>query len=142
MDSSAVRALCASLVVVASWGMRPASADEHPGAVIYREHCLRCHGENGVGTPAASAPLVGDRSIGQLSRYVADTMPEDDPTAVTGEAAARVAEWIHERFYSAVARDRHRPPRVDLARLTVGQHKQAIADLVAGFLPPPLCHNQ
>ena len=66
MASSAVRALCASLVVVASWGMRPASADEHPGAVIYREHCLRCHGENGVGTPAASAPLVGDRSIGQL----------------------------------------------------------------------------
>lgn len=110
MPSSLAPFLFAIVALVASAAMRPASADEHPGAAIYRQHCLRCHGENGVGTPAAPAPLVGDRSVGQLSRYVADTMPEDDPAAVTGEAAARVADWIHERFYSAVARDRHRPP--------------------------------
>lgn len=136
MAIPATRLLLAIVIVVASswpWG---AGADDHPGAAIYREHCLRCHGENGIGTPVAPAPLVGDRSVGQLTRYVADTMPEDDPEAVTGEAAARVAEWIHDRFYSAVARDRHRPPRVELARLTVGQHRNAIADLVSGFLPP------
>lgn len=108
-------------------------ADEHPGAAIYREHCLRCHGEQGKGTDEVPAPLVGDRSVDQLAGYVHDTMPEDDPTAVTGEAARLVSEWIHAGFYSALARERNRPARVDLARLTVRQHKNAIADLVAGF---------
>ena len=135
MPSALAPFLFAIVALVASAAMRPAVAEDHPGAAIYREHCLRCHGDNGVGTPSAPAPLVGDRSVGQLTRYVADTMPEDDPTAVTGEAAAAVAEWIHGRFYSTLARDRHRPARVELARLTVGQHQQAIADLVAGFLP-------
>jgi hypothetical protein len=137
MVSSPVRSLIAFVALVASTMIRPAVADDHPGAAIYREHCLRCHGDNGVGTPAAPAPLVGDRSVGQLARYVADTMPEDDPTAVIGDAAAAVAEWIHGRFYSALARDRHRPARVEISRLTVGQHQNAIADLVGGFLPPP-----
>ena len=136
MANSPARFVVAIVALVASSSMRPAVAEDHPGAAIYREHCLRCHGDNGVGTPAAPAPLVGDRSVGQLARYVADTMPEDDPTAVTGEAAAAVAEWIHGRFYSTLARDRHRPARVELARLTVGQHQNAIADLVAGFLAP------
>jgi cytochrome c len=133
MASSPVRFLIGVVAMVALAAIRPAMAEDHPGAAIYREHCLRCHGDNGVGTPAAPAPLVGDRSVGQLTRYVADTMPEDDPTAVTGEAAAAVAEWIHGRFYSTLARDRHRPARVELARLTVGQHQNAIADLVGAL---------
>lgn len=108
-------------------------ADEPPGAAIYREHCLRCHGEQGRGTDVVRAPLVGDRSVDQLAGYVHDTMPEDDPTAVTGAAARLVSEWIHAGFYSALARERNRPARVELARLTVRQHKNAIADLVAGF---------
>ena len=136
MPSSPAPFLFAIVALVASVAIRPAMAEDHPGAAIYREHCLRCHGDNGVGTPSAPAPLLGDRSVGQLTRYVADTMPEDDPTAVTGEAAAAVAEWIHGRFYSTLARDRHRPARVELARLTVGQYQNAIADLVGGFLAP------
>ena len=136
MPSSPAPFLFAVVALVASVAIRPAMAEDHPGAAIYREHCLRCHGDNGVGTPSAPAPLLGDRSVGQLTRYVADTMPEDDPTAVTGEAAAAVAEWIHGRFYSTLARDRHRPARVELARLTVGQYQNAIADLVGGFLGP------
>jgi hypothetical protein len=119
-------------------------AEDHPGAAIYREHCLRCHGEDGAGTEAVPAALAGDRSVDQLTGYVHDTMPEDDPTAVTGEAARLVSEWIHAGFYSAVARDRNRPARLDLARLTVRQHKNAIADLVAGFSgeqPPVTPHS-
>ena len=44
-----------------------ATADEPPGLVLYREHCVRCHGEGGVGTPDVPAPLVGDRSVNQLA---------------------------------------------------------------------------
>jgi len=84
------------------------AAADHPGLAVYREHCLRCHGENGAGTADVPAPLAGDRSVNQLAKYVHDTMPEDDPEAVTGDAARRVAEYIHGAFYSAVARDRQR----------------------------------
>ena len=114
-----------------------ATADEPPGLVIYREHCVRCHGEGGVGTPDVPAPLVGDRSVNQLAAYVDETMPEDDPTSVTGEAARQVAAYIHETFYSAVARDRNRPARADLQRLTVGQHQSVLADVVGSFRGPP-----
>lgn len=111
-----------------------ALADDHPGAAIYREHCLRCHGEGGVGTAAVPAPLAGERSIDQLATLIHDTMPEDDPSLVTGTEARQVAEWIHADFYSAVARDRNRPARMALSRLTVRQHKNAIADLLGSFL--------
>ena len=112
---------------------------DHPGLAIYREHCLRCHGENGAGTPELAAPLVGDRSVNQLTSYIHDTMPEDDPEAVTGDAARQVSEYIHAAFYSPVARDRHRPARVELARLTNGELRNSLADLVRSFrgnIPP------
>jgi mono/diheme cytochrome c family protein len=111
----------------------PASAADHPGLAVYREHCLRCHGEAGVGTKAVPDPLVGERSVNQLTAYIDETMPEDDPTKVTGAAARQVAEYIHANFYSPVARDRNRPARVELTRLTVRQYENVAADLVAGF---------
>ena len=55
---------------------------DHPGAGVYREHCQRCHGDRGQGTADVPTPLVGDRSVNQLAKYVHDTMPEDDPEAV------------------------------------------------------------
>jgi len=112
---------------------RPACAADHPGLAVYREHCLRCHGENGAGTADVPAPLAGDRSVNQLAKYVHDTMPEDDPEAVAGDAARQVAEYIHGAFYSAVARDRNRPARAELSRLTVRQYRNVVADLVASF---------
>jgi hypothetical protein len=116
-------------------GEPPASP---PGLAVYREHCLRCHGENGTGTADVPAPLVGDRSATQLANYIEDTMPEDDPEAVTGEAARQVAEYMHAAFYSAVARDRNRPPRAELARLTNRELRSTIVDLVQSFrgVPP------
>ncbi|MFM8985423.1 MAG: DUF1592 domain-containing protein [Planctomycetia bacterium] len=112
---------------------RCAAAAEHPGQAVYREHCVRCHGDGGAGTPEVPDPLVGDLSVNQLAAYVDETMPEDDPALVTGPAARAVAEYIHAAFYSPVARDRNRPARLELARLTVRQHRNAVADLVAGF---------
>ncbi|MEX0671313.1 MAG: DUF1592 domain-containing protein [Pirellulales bacterium] len=111
----------------------PAAAVDPPGLTVYREHCQRCHGENGGGTPDAPKPLVGDRSVNQLAAYVDETMPEDDPSQVTGDAARQVAEYIHKSFYSAVARDRNRPARVEFSRLTVRQYRTVVADLVASF---------
>ena len=111
----------------------PLNAEDHPGLAIYLEHCIRCHGENGSGTPDVPEPLVGDRSVNQLAAYIHETMPEDDPSKVTGDAARQVAEYIHGGFYSAVARDRNRPARVELARLTVRQYQNTAADLIASF---------
>lgn len=119
-------------LICAATVLADAPAD-HPGAGVYREHCLRCHGDQGAGTADVPAPLVGDRSVNQLAKYVHDTMPEDDPDAVTGDAARQVAEYIHGAFYSAVARDRNRPARVELARLTNRELQNTLADLVRSF---------
>ena len=56
---------------------------------------------------------------------------------MSGEAAWQVADYIHRSFYSAVARDRHRPARVELSRLTVRQHRHALADIVGSFRDEP-----
>jgi hypothetical protein len=125
--SDMIRAVCLALVATA------AMATEHPGLAIYKEHCGRCHGETGGGTTDVPEPLVGDRSVNQLAAYIDETMPEDDPSKVTGEAARQVAEYMHGAFYSPVARDRNRPARVELSRLTVRQYQNTVADLIASF---------
>ena len=136
MASSRIVRKLALLALALAGGLSPwspAVAVDPPGLTVYREHCQRCHGENGGGTPEAPKPLVGDRSINQLAAYVDETMPEDDPSQVTGDAARQVAEYIHKSFYSAVARDRNRPARVEFSRLTVRQYRAVVADLVASF---------
>ena len=125
--------LMPAALAVAALACWQAPAADHPGLAIYREHCARCHGETGAGTQDVPDPLVGDRSVNQLAAYIDETMPEDDPSQVTGEAARQVAEYMHGAFYSAVARDRNRPARVELSRLTVRQYQNTAADLVAGF---------
>ena len=119
-----------AIAVFACWH---ACAADHPGLAIYKEHCGRCHGDAGVGTTDVPDPLFGDLSVNQLAAYIDETMPEDDPSKVTGPEAQQVAEYIHGAFYSAVARDRNRPARVDLSRLTVRQYRNVVADLVASF---------
>ncbi len=110
-----------------------AMGGEQSGLAIYRTHCQRCHGEGGKGTPGVPQPLAGDLSVAQLARSIDETMPEDDPKKVVGDDARRVAEYIHASFYSAIARDRNRPAREELSRLTVRQFENAIADLVGSF---------
>ena len=112
------------------------NAAEHPGLVIYRKHCSQCHGEGGRGTDDYPDQLLGSLSINQLAAYIEKTMPEGDPSLVTGEAARKVAEAIHASFYSTIARERDRPVRTELSRLTVRQMRSTLTDLVGSFRSP------
>jgi hypothetical protein len=122
---------------------RCALAEENlAGEQIFASKCVRCHGSEGAGTEEHSTPLEGDYSPAQLAEIIGETMPEDDPGSLTAAEARSVAEYIHTSFYSAVARERHRPARIALARLTVAQYRHAVADLFAGFSPPAKASNE
>ena len=115
-------------------GVSASADDPLTGAQIYTQMCARCHGAKGQGTDLTqNHPLIGDKSVGQLTRLIEKTMPEDDVGSCVGEEAARVAVYIHETFYSATARARNEVARVELARLTVPQYRNAVADLIGSF---------
>jgi hypothetical protein len=80
--------------------------------------------------------LAGDRSVAQLSRLIAKTMPEDEPGTCVGEDAEKVAGYIYDNFYSKAAQAKNKPPRIELSRLTVRQYRNAVADLVGSFIGP------
>jgi cytochrome c553 len=102
-----------------------------PGQLLYQKQCLRCHGPQGEGVKKKYAsPLEGDKSVQQLTKQIQKTMPEDAPESLSAEEAEQVAKYIHEAFYSKIARERNRPARIDLARLTVRQYKLAVADVI------------
>ena len=104
------------------------------GAEIYIEMCVRCHGPNGEGVADKhDEPLYGDRTLKSLSRNIQRTMPEDQDIKCTTEEAEKVAAYIYEKFYSPAARARLNPPKIDLARLTVSQYQNSVADLVGSF---------
>src|SRR5437868_4769320 len=63
------------------------AADGRTGEQIYTEQCASCHGKQGEGSKEYGHPLVGDKSVGQLAKYIAKSMPEDDPGTCVGEAA-------------------------------------------------------
>ena len=104
------------------------------GEVVYREECLRCHGPMGQGVAGKSdEPLVGEKSVAFLAKYVAKDMPEDDPGALSQAESLASAEFIHKAFYSAEARARNNPPRLELAHLTDRQYRESITDLLGSF---------
>ncbi len=111
-------------------------AEELTGVQVYRQMCARCHGAAGEGSKKEyPQPLIGKRSLESLARYIAKEMPEDDPGKLK---AARRKMWppmSSTAFYSPEAQARQKPPRLELARLTVRQYRDAIADLIAGFRP-------
>ncbi len=110
------------------------AADGPTGEQIYRKGCASCHGANGEGTKEDYPhPLAGNRSVAQLTALIAKSMPKDEPGTCTGADAAKVATYIYDSFYSKEARERNKPPRVELSRLTVRQYQNAVADLVASF---------
>ncbi len=110
------------------------AAEIATGERIYRAMCASCHGPTGEGTKVHfPRPLIGDQSVSQLAKLIARTMPEDDPGACIGADANKVAAYIYDAFYSTTARERNRPARIELARLTVRQYRNAAADLVDGF---------
>src|SRR5262249_11791184 len=50
------------------------AADDTGGEKIYRELCARCHGTKGEGSEDHKKPLIGDRSVAQLAKYIAKSM--------------------------------------------------------------------
>ncbi len=107
------------------------------GQTIYAESCAGCHGEKGQGVEDGYAePLVGDLSIGELSKRVTETMPEGEPELCVAEDANAVAAYIHHAFYSEAARIRNRPPSIATTHLTSNQLRQSLADLYARFSGP------
>lgn len=128
------------LVLVAVWVcllLAPSSAraNDVTGEQIYKMKCASCHGAKGEGTnDNYPQPLEGDRSVAQLTKYIAKSMPKEGPKC-TAQEAEKVSSYIFEAFYSKLAQARNRPPRIDLSRLTVRQYRNAIADLVGTFRP-------
>ena len=115
------------------WGGVSARGEELPGKVLFAAHCARCHGADGNGTEEHPEALRGDLSVAQLADVIQLTMPEDDPESLSAKDARAIAEYIHHSFYSPVAESRNKPPRIELARLTVRQHRRALADLIGSF---------
>jgi len=110
------------------------------GEKIYAERCVRCHGVLGAGVDVEGGyarPLVGEKSVLQLARYIEKNMPDDAPGTCVGEEAEQVARYIHETFYSPIAAARNRAVRIEPARLTVSQYRNALADLVGTFRRAP-----
>lgn len=109
-------------------------ADPRLGEVVYREDCLRCHGPMGQGVAGKSdEPLLGEKSIAFLAKYIAREMPEDDPGTLSQAEALASAQYIHDAFYSAEARARNNPPRLELAHLTERQYRESVTDLLGSF---------
>jgi mono/diheme cytochrome c family protein len=114
-----------------------AEAALEAGEAVYRLRCASCHGASGEGVEGKHPqPLAGERSVAHLARFIEKSMPEDAPGTLAGEDAEKVARYIHEAFYSPIAQARRRPPSIDPARLTVRQHRNAVADLISSFRGP------
>lgn len=111
----------------------PCLANE-AGEQLYAQQCVRCHGQQGAGTEDYPSPLAGDLSVDQLAEQIRLTMPADNPESLTRDQAQNIARYVHDSFYSAIARARLEPPAIELARLTVNQYRQVTADLVGSFL--------
>ncbi len=125
---------CAFFVVLSI--PRISARGELTGEQVFRDQCARCHGNSGEGTKENYPdPLAGDKSVAQLTKYIHESMPDDADEKCSADDAAKVAPYIYDAFYSADARIRNKPARVELSRLTVRQHENAIADIIGSFRP-------
>jgi cytochrome c553 len=140
MKTHSIRLLCrrplisALALFMAVAGASFAAEPSRTGEQVYRQMCARCHGGNGQGTQKKyKQPLAGEKSLPDLVKYVAKSMPEDDPGTCTGEDAEKVAAYIYDAFYSKIAQARNKPARVELSRLTVAQYRNAVADVIGSL---------
>ncbi len=119
---------------VALWSVLPAVAEERSGEQLFKELCASCHGARGEGIKDKYAqPLIGERSLGELSEYIDKSMPEGEPEKCNAAESARIAKFMYDNFYSPAAQVRNKPARVELSRLTVRQYRQTVADLIGSF---------
>lgn len=111
------------------------------GQALFEQQCAQCHGVRGAGTDEYPDALRGELAPLQLAEQIRLTMPEDNPESLTADEARAVANYIHESFYASRGLVENEPPRVELARLTVRQHRRAVADLVGSFREPIHWHG-
>ena len=124
-------------LVAATFSVAAAAEDSDlTGEQIYTAQCARCHGSQGEGTKENQKQLAGDLSVAQLTEVVAETMPEDDVGSLSAGEARLVSAYIHDAFYSAIARARNRPAQIEVSRLTVRQYRRSVADLIGSFREP------
>ena len=127
----------AALASLVSLGAMPATAavpKQASGREVYQQQCASCHGRNGEGVPGKyEGMLHGNRTLEKLTGYIERNMPEDDPGKCQGPAAAAVARYIYDAFYSPAAQLKQHPARVELVRLTNRQHLNTVADLLKHF---------
>jgi cytochrome c553 len=121
------------LVALVALAPRVSAEEPRTGEQIYKELCARCHGATGQGTKKYESPLAGDKSLPQLAAVIKRTMPEGEPDTLDAESAKRVAAFAYDAFYSPAAQAKRNPPRVELARLTVKQYRNSVADLIGSF---------
>jgi hypothetical protein len=114
-----------------------ALAAQDAGQAIYAKHCASCHGAKGEGGKDYPEPLVGDRTLDKLAVYIDKKMPDGHPERIDAKESAAVAKYMYDAFYSKAAQARRDPPRVELSRLTVGQYRTAVADLLGMFSTSP-----
>ncbi|MFZ4508020.1 MAG: DUF1592 domain-containing protein [Fimbriimonas sp.] len=128
--------LGASLSVPAGLGQTKkapaAPAKKSPGEIAFQKRCASCHGAKGEGGPGFAKPLMGTRSVSELTNFIKKQMPPG-PVKTPPADAAIIADFMHGAFYSPLAQERNRPARVELTRLTVRQFRNAVADLVGDF---------
>lgn len=121
-------------------GAAPGRGDDQlkVGERVYQDQCASCHGEAGQGVKAEfDEPLIGDKSLPSLVKYISKWMPEEDPDLCRDEEAEAVGKYVFDQFYSLVAQAQNKAAQVRLAHLTARQYRQSIADLVATFVDPP-----
>jgi cytochrome c553 len=130
----------ALLVSLSGLGLLSAQAvrgsDQQTGRQIFLKRCASCHGARGEGTKQYPKALVGDKSVGQLARFIRQSMPPGPARKWVGDDAQQVAAYLHDAFYSPLAQARNKPARIELSRLTVRQYRNAVADLVGSFRAP------
>ena len=127
--------LCTAVVVLLT--ATALFAADQTGGQIFRDQCARCHGKSGEGTEDNYPdPLAGDKTVAQLTELIHKSMPDDADSKCSAEDSAKVAAYIYNAFYSADARDRNNPVRLELSRLTVRQQQNALADLIGEFRRP------
>lgn len=129
---------CIILLVCGVLSPASAAEEDRTGEQIYRQLCASCHGANGQGdNDHYPQPLAGDRSLSELAQYIDKSMPENEPEKCGIEDSRKVASYIYDAFYSPIAQARIKPPRIELARLTVRQYRQSLADLVGASRGSP-----
>ena len=127
-----------SLFILVSLSFLHSEEVSRSGEAIYGRLCVDCHGARGEGVENEyDEPLYGNRTVEDLAKLIHKTMPEDEAELCVDDDAANVAQYVYDAFYSAEARARNQPVRVELARLTAAQYKQSVADLVGSFRSEP-----